>query len=186
MRSVSGSLDASISRSRECWARSTTSPGATTVPIWIRGFTFARGPPPSRRAPLFPRAPPPPRPPPPLAPPLLAPPEPPALPAPPPPPAPPRRRRSGRPPRDPRDGSLELTGGRITAVAVSLLVVSDPSGEDRKALRVAGAALGRTGTASLPLALQRLLDGCCDHMAPAGTDPSSTSWRQWCAVVAHR
>ena len=38
MRSVSGSLDASISMTRECCARSTTSPGATTVPIWMRGF----------------------------------------------------------------------------------------------------------------------------------------------------
>ena len=54
MRSVSGSLDASISMTRECCARSTTSPGATTVPIWMRGFTLAREPPPDRGAP-FPR-----------------------------------------------------------------------------------------------------------------------------------
>ena len=51
-RSVSGSLDASISMTRECCARSTTSPGATTVPIWMRGFTLAREPPPDRGAPL--------------------------------------------------------------------------------------------------------------------------------------
>src|SRR5215218_7431337 len=126
MRSVSGSLDASISMTRECCARSTTSPGATTVPIWMRGFTLARVPPPSRRLPPLPRArlaPPPPPPPP-------VPDPPPWPPPPPPPPPPPRRRRSGRPPRDPRDGSLELTGGRLTAVVVSLLVVLVQRGED--------------------------------------------------------
>ena len=41
-RSESGSRDASISITRECCARSRTSSGATTAPIWILGLTFLR------------------------------------------------------------------------------------------------------------------------------------------------
>jgi hypothetical protein len=38
-------------------------------------------------------------------------------------------------------------------------------------LRVVGAGLGRTGTSSLKLALERLLDGRCHHMSGVLADP---------------
>ena len=71
--------------------------------------------------------------------------------------------RPGRPDGS-RGGSAELTGGRLTAVVASAPVRFGPPGEDHMALRVVGAGLGRTGTASLQLALQQLLDGRCYHM----------------------
>src|SRR4029077_214821 len=83
-------------------------------------------------------------------------------------PPPPRRRRAGRPPRGSRDGSLELTGGRLPAAVASLpsvLAATRSTGwRIHMTLRVVGAGLGRTGTASLQLALPQLLDGRCYHM----------------------
>jgi hypothetical protein len=48
-------------------------------------------------------------------------------------------------------------------------------------LRIIGAGLGRTGTASLQLALQQLLDGRCYHMIEVFTHPEHVS--MWHAAV---
>jgi len=44
-------------------------------------------------------------------------------------------------------------------------------------VRVVGAGLGRTGTASLKLALERLLDGKCHHMFEVKTAEHAATWR---------
>ena len=74
--------------------------------------------------------------------------------------SPPLRRRL--PPRRPsgRGVSELLTGGRLTAAVGSAAKASGGT----MALRVVGAGLGRTGTASLQIALEQLLDGRCYHM----------------------
>ena len=108
------------------------------------------------------RARPPPRPP--LPRPLLPAPLPPLLapPAPPPPSAAAIRTGSARrlPGRFGRAHRRQANGCR----SISSPFVSVHRGEDHMALRVVGAGLGRTGTASLQLALQQLLDGRCYHM----------------------
>lgn len=45
-------------------------------------------------------------------------------------------------------------------------------------LRVIGSGLGRTGTMSLKLALERLLDGPCYHMMETGADGHVDTWRR--------
>lgn len=49
-------------------------------------------------------------------------------------------------------------------------------------LRVVGAGLGRTGTSSLKLALERLLGGPCHHMSEVLADPA-THLALWAPVL---
>lgn len=48
----------------------------------------------------------------------------------------------------------------------------------RMTLRVIGSGLGRTGTMSLKLALERLLDGPCYHMMEVGRSGHIDAWRR--------